>query len=60
MAKFTTIERLSCITIEEISLSLVMVVPLGYYRGLEQWSAHHFDLVKVVGSNPAPATMIIN
>ena len=45
---------------EDISLSLVVVVPLGYYRGLEQWSAHHFDLVKVSGSSPLPATMIIN
>lgn len=45
---------------EDISLSLAMVVPLWYYRGLEQWSAHHFDLVKVSGSNPLPATMFIN
>lgn len=28
----------------------------GRYRGLEQWSARHFDLVKVSGSNPLPAT----
>lgn len=45
---------------EDISLSLIVVVPLWYYRGLEQWSARHFDLVKVSGSNPLPATMIIN
>nr|DAF23938.1 MAG TPA: hypothetical protein [Caudoviricetes sp.]DAH08307.1 MAG TPA: hypothetical protein [Caudoviricetes sp.] len=31
MAYFTTITRLSCITIEDISLSLIVVVPLGYY-----------------------------
>ena len=46
--------------IEDISLSLVVVVPLGYYRGVEQWSARYFDLVEVRGSNPCPATMIIN
>lgn len=27
-----------------------------YHRGLEQWSARHFDLVEVGGSNPSPAT----
>lgn len=57
---FTTINRLSCITIEDISLSLVVVVPLGYYRGVEQWPARYFDLVEVRGSNPCPATMNIN
>ncbi len=41
---------------KDISLSLVVIVPLGYYRGLEQWAARHFDLVKVSGSNPLPAT----
>lgn len=51
---------MSCITIEDISLSLVVVVPLGYYRGVEQWSARYFDLVEVRGSNPCPATMNIN
>ena len=45
---------------ENISLSLVVVVPLWYYRGVEQWSACYFDLVEVRGSNPCPATMIIN
>ena len=30
---------MSCITIEDISLSLVVIVSLGYYRGLEQWAA---------------------
>lgn len=29
-----------------------------YYRGLEQWAARHFDLVKVSRSNRLPATMI--
>lgn len=42
--------RLSCITIEYISLSLIMIVPLGYYRGVEQWLARYFDLVEVAGS----------
>lgn len=51
-------KRLSCITIEDISLSLVVVVSLVYYRGLEQWLARHFDLVKVSGSSPLPATNI--
>lgn len=46
--------------IEDLSFSLIVVVPLGYYRGLEQWAARHFDLVKVSGSNPLPATTIIN
>lgn len=31
-------------------------VNLYHYRGLEQRSARHFNLVKVVGSNPASAT----
>lgn len=41
---------------KDISLSLVVVVSLGCYRGLEQWAARHFDLVEVSGSNPLPAT----
>lgn len=35
---------------------MVFFVSLDYHRGLEQWSARHFDLVKVSGSNPLPAT----
>lgn len=41
---------------KDTSLSLVMVVPLKCYRGLEQWSACYFDLVEVVGSSPTSAT----
>ena len=58
--RITTIFELWLSKIEDISLSLVVVVPLWYYRGLEQWSTRHFDLVKVSGSNPLPATMNIN
>lgn len=35
---------------------MVFFVSLDYHRGLEQWSARHFDLVKDSGSNPLPAT----
>ncbi len=55
-----TINRLSCITIEDISLSLAVVVPLRYNRGVEPWSARYFDLVEVGDSNSSPATMNIN
>lgn len=47
-------------TIEDISLSLVVVVPLVYYRGVEQWLACRFDLAKVRGSSPCPATDLLN
>lgn len=33
---------------------------LKYYRGVEQWLACRFDLAKVRGSIPRPATMSIN
>lgn len=34
----------------KIILSARYVVPLRYYRGVEQWLARYFDLVEVVGS----------
>jgi hypothetical protein len=51
---------LSCITIEDISLSLIVVVSLRCYRGLEKKKSRYFDLVETDGALPSPATIIIN
>nr|DAQ13775.1 MAG TPA: hypothetical protein [Caudoviricetes sp.] len=47
---------MSCITIEDISLSLVVIVSLRYYRGLEKKTSRYFDLVEIGGALPPPAT----
>lgn len=36
-----------------------MVVPLGYYRGLEKKTSRYFDLVEKDGALPSPATIKI-
>ena len=59
MAQFATISRLLRIAVEDISLSLVVVVPLGYYRGLEKKTSRYFDLVEKDGALPSPATIKI-